>query len=804
MESQPFQAPQPGGTWKRWMVSYTTKSTSIIYGLPPIEQQVILGQHRRQYLDVTGAATHIAYDFSCQWYKNLHAIGNAAGDSNSDEGDSIFSDTMPPLEPTSTSDESAPPTPTPAEPEASEPLLVEPATARQEMLRYWTRIGMASHFDDEAPDNCGPSDPDATAMDLGRLGGFIPAPALMRPLPPGILGGERVETSWAEAQSQMGAGMRSDLDGEEIRGHELRIISVAGISDITCYCADDKHSVFTQKVSYAFLDTDGNVVPKRCARPDDRYPLFGFSVNLLRVDLLLSHGLTLRGGWPGRPLCACTPFHHYDKIAFRSRSRRAGASHHLSSLPPSSSPPRSSSPSPHSSSLAYPPPSSSPVRQPSYRAPNRSQHVDSSIEYERKAGDRTFDKSFHISGDGRRAVRKEINVGPKKRKIRPADLVDPFADWMPLRDDDGERGEDGDVGDEGDAGDKRKRYESSDQTMNPWRKLVQLFLDEMVRREGLGTDQRCPCCEKDYVRTSRRFRCDACGQFTQCLECVVSRHRCTPLHKIKEWNGTYWVKTTVLNLGCVFQLGHGGHACPRPAPTKRKMVVMDVSGIYTVEYRWCGCDNSDHANELEQLLRNGWYPATTVDPSTCATFAALELFRLLNVVGNVNVHDFVGVLERETDASKVTKVPDRYKSFGRMSRQWAFLKRLLHAGRAHDPLLVKGTKNGACATLCWACPHDNINIPEGWRDVAPEFRFLYMLFLAVDANFRLKNRLRANEHQDLPLGSGWGYMVEGAPYKKHLVGYVAEKDLLSSSRAHHLSPPPQLKFFATTQVLVHA
>jgi hypothetical protein len=52
-----------------------------------------------------------------------------------------------------------------------------------------------------------------------------------------------------------------------------------------------------------------------------------------------------------------------------------------------------------------------------------------------------------------------------------------------------------------------------------------------------------------------------------------------------------------------------------------------------------------------------------------------------------------------------------------------------------------------------------------------------MLLLALDANFRLKNRLRANEHDDQPLGSGWGYMVEDGPYKEHLRGYVAEKDV---------------------------
>jgi hypothetical protein len=52
-----------------------------------------------------------------------------------------------------------------------------------------------------------------------------------------------------------------------------------------------------------------------------------------------------------------------------------------------------------------------------------------------------------------------------------------------------------------------------------------------------------------------------------------------------------------------------------------------------------------------------------------------------------------------------------------------------------------------------------------------------MLLLAMDTNFRLKNRIRANEHEDLPLGAGWGHLVEEGPYKEHLKGYVAEKDV---------------------------
>lgn len=52
-----------------------------------------------------------------------------------------------------------------------------------------------------------------------------------------------------------------------------------------------------------------------------------------------------------------------------------------------------------------------------------------------------------------------------------------------------------------------------------------------------------------------------------------------------------------------------------------------------------------------------------------------------------------------------------------------------------------------------------------------------MLILAADANFRMKNRLRANARVDPPLGPGWGYQVEPEAYKTHLTNYVNEEDV---------------------------
>ncbi|KAF7374455.1 CxC2 domain-containing protein [Mycena sanguinolenta] len=407
----------------------------------------------------------------------------------------------------------------------------------------------------------------------------------------------------------------------------------------------------------------------------------------------------------------------------------------------------------------------------SRRAPASSKHVYSGIEYETRPGDTSQDIAFNVSGDGRRAVKEVMNVSIKKRKILPSDLVDSYGEWVPLPGEPWEEGGaelEGNTGDASESGEKRKRYESSDDPMNLWRPLMQRFLDELLRHEGLEDNTGlCSCCQTNLGRGAQLFRCLTCGAFTQCLTCVLSRHASSPLHRLQEWTGHFWTVVSLASLGSVYQLGHGGHPCPRPAPTVRTMVVIDTEYIHT--------SNS---------LRNGWYPATTVDPATCATFASLELFRLLNVVGNINVNDFVGTLERRTSALAMKSVPDRYKAFGRMARQYAFLKRLKRAGRGHDPHGLPNTKNGECAVMCWACPHDGVNLPEGWREVSPEFRFLYMLILAMDANFRLKNRLRGNQHEDAPLASGWGVFGGGRTVQRTSQGICGGRK--TSAPALHL------------------
>ncbi|KAJ7035477.1 hypothetical protein C8F04DRAFT_1182381 [Mycena alexandri] len=424
---------------------------------------------------------------------------------------------------------------------------------------------------------------------------------------------------------------------------------------------------------------------------------------------------------------------------------------------------------------------------------------------------RVGDRGIFISDDGESRSETLRNVTYKRRRLRlrPENLNDSLAHWIPVLDkgelDDELRATLNSISSEDTR--KRKFYASSDDPMAEFRDIQQVLLEEMLRLCGLADstdDPECAVCQAKLDKTSsaRIFRCADCGEFLQCKNCCLERHSMTPLHFLKVWNGEFWVGETLKSLGLIYQLGHQGAPCPRPNAVVRSLVVLDTTGVHEIKYRRCGCARAETMNPVKELVRNAWYPASATDPDTCATLKALNMFRVLNVIGNVNAHDFVTALERLTDglaAAGMTKIPvgytnwlqsfsnryvlqDRYKGFLRMSRQYAFLERVKHMARAHDPEGLVTTKQGQCLVKCWTCPFSGRNLVPGWRDIDPKYRYLYRLILAMDANFKLKNHMRTNERDDPSLGPGWGAFVEPTQYKEHLKGYVAERDYMHRVR----------------------
>ncbi|KAG2147802.1 uncharacterized protein EDB93DRAFT_1250523 [Suillus bovinus] len=70
--------------------------------------------------------------------------------------------------------------------------------------------------------------------------------------------------------------------------------------------------------------------------------------------------------------------------------------------------------------------------------------------------------------------------------------------------------------------------------------------------------------------------------------------------------------------------------------------------------------------------------------------------------------------------------------------------------------------------MCPACPHPGKNLPSGWENSPPGTRWLYALFIAIDANFRLKRKAVSSDKMNPGFNAGWAYFVEEKAYKAYL------------------------------------
>jgi len=257
------------------------------------------------------------------------------------------------------------------------------------------------------------------------------------------------------------------------------------------------------------------------------------------------------------------------------------------------------------------------------------------------------------------------------------------------------------------------------------------------------------------------------------------------------WKDGHFERTTLKSLGLKFQLGHSSMYCTTPLPCHSDMLVLHTNGIHSVAFQYCNCDRATPPHI--QLLRRQLYPASQITVKTCATFTLLRQLHKLALTTKASTYDFYRALERLTTSTGINTPKSRYKALMRMNLQWRHLKMLKWGGRGHDDSGASGTKPGELAVLCPSCPRPGINLPEGWKE-APEgmkyvallpasllmltvCRFLYMMIVCMDANFRLKNNLVSNYSQDPGLGVGLAYMLQRKPYETYVLGRANDEDV---------------------------
>ncbi|KAJ7792512.1 hypothetical protein B0H14DRAFT_3499174 [Mycena olivaceomarginata] len=276
---------------------------------------------------------------------------------------------------------------------------------------------------------------------------------------------------------------------------------------------------------------------------------------------------------------------------------------------------------------------------------------------------------------------------------------------------------------------RAKHYLSSDWPLREWTPLQDEYLREFIRLEGRGDVcvTHCPTCPASAPRETPHYRCIDCDiPDVFCADCCVRAHASHPLDRIECWDGCRFVRITLKQMGLVVQLGHACHD-PCKSPIKGHKKFMTRTFAHRGVSRCCDDPGT---------------PATHKEPQTCTTFRALEMFHIMTLQGKVTTYDFYSGLEKLTDNTGLIKVKDRYKAFMRSMRQWRHLVMLKRGGRGNDgDRLVAETRPGELAVVCPACPQPGVNLPAGWESASGADAFLYILYIAIDACFRLKRRL---------------------------------------------------------------
>ncbi|KAJ7041706.1 hypothetical protein C8F04DRAFT_1176799 [Mycena alexandri] len=322
----------------------------------------------------------------------------------------------------------------------------------------------------------------------------------------------------------------------------------------------------------------------------------------------------------------------------------------------------------------------------------------------------------------------------------------------------------------------RPKITPSDKSMHEWRELRDDYLRLVLRLEGCGdaSEDVCPSCNVEEPT----IRCYDCfGEELHCTACTVEMHAKNPLHVIDVWDGSMFQRTSLKNLGLRVQLCHKG--CVSPVPVDN-FVLLDLGYIHELSVDFCGCEKRHGTPRWTEVIRKRWYPATHDTPRTAATFNYLDFFVIQTHQAKTTMFDFYTATARATCGTG-KRPPNRYPEFLRMTRQWRHLQMLKRAGRGHDPSGVKGTKPGGLAIDCPACPRPDVNLPDDWENAPASDKFLYILFIALDACFRLKRRAISSELRDPGLGTGWAYFVEQEPYRQHLLMTTNETEMSTCS-----------------------
>ncbi|KAH9936214.1 uncharacterized protein B0H18DRAFT_852415, partial [Fomitopsis serialis] len=275
-----------------------------------------------------------------------------------------------------------------------------------------------------------------------------------------------------------------------------------------------------------------------------------------------------------------------------------------------------------------------------------------------------------------------------------------------------------------------------------------------------------PCY--DCQGTHATYRCSDCfnGPLL-CRGCIVVSHARNPLHRIEEWNGKYFQRKSLHDVGLVFSVGHHGRPCPSAITHQTsQLTVVHTTGIQSINIQYCGCRRAGQppVEHPLQLWNAGFWPASFSRPQTVFTVHSLRFFTHLTFQAKTTAHDYYGTLRRMTSNAFFGDVKNRYREFLSSHRQFTYIQTLkrfaVNVQSKPDP--------GSLALRCPACPQPGVNMDPDWKTRAENDWYKDALHYAKDGNFSLHQHDKKMDPLDFPLMNGGAYYVDSDKYQEYL------------------------------------
>ncbi|RDX47143.1 hypothetical protein OH76DRAFT_1354705, partial [Lentinus brumalis] len=254
-------------------------------------------------------------------------------------------------------------------------------------------------------------------------------------------------------------------------------------------------------------------------------------------------------------------------------------------------------------------------------------------------------------------------------------------------------------------------------------------------------------------------RCLECNQHKPlCRECASERHRNLPLHWIDVWNGRYFQRTDLSELGLEIHLEHRGDPCPNATLSSpaHDFVIVHENGVHNCKIRYCFCPTNP--KPLSQLVRAGFFPSSVERTETAFTLEVLDDYILDFDVSKKSAQDYWRRLVRKTNGRFPDDVPDRYRQFMAAARVFRYLVMIKRAGRALGVVLPYRDPQ-SLVFPCLICPWPKVNLLQGWRDVPSYIKPLFRHLESYDGNYGMYHKLKAADVDDKALTDGQGVFM---------------------------------------------